>query len=78
MGFHLGLEGVDDLLGRIEMGMAQNLYQAVVAKLFLLRILGFVESVGIDEQRNERLGDVVEGGLCGGDVVRVPLIVSFF
>jgi len=37
MGFHLGLEGVDDLLGGIEMGMAQNLYQAVVAKLFLLR-----------------------------------------
>ena len=51
VGFHLGLERFDDLTGGIEMRIAQELQQAVVAELFLLRVLGFVESVGIDKQR---------------------------
>ena len=51
MGFNLSLERFDNMLGGIEMRIAQEIQQAVVVELFLLRILGFVESVGIDKQR---------------------------
>ena len=46
-----GLQSLDDLLGGVEVSVAQDVEQAVVAELLLLRVLGFVESVGIDEER---------------------------
>ena len=57
VGLHFGGEGVDDLAGAFEVGVAQDAEQAVVAKLLLLRVLGFVEAVGIDEK-----GTALDGG----------------
>ena len=33
------------------MRIAQDIYQMVIAKLVVLTVLGFVQSIGIDEQR---------------------------
>ena len=38
------------LLGGVEVGMPEDIQQPVIAKLVLLRIFGFVKSVGIDEE----------------------------
>ena len=43
-------EGLDDLLGGVEVGVAQDVENSLVAKLLLMRVLGFVQSVGVDEQ----------------------------
>ena len=39
------------LTGCVEMRIAQDVYQMVIAKLVVLTVLGFVQSIGIDEQR---------------------------
>ena len=39
------------LTGCVEMSIAQDIYQMVIAKLTVLAVLGFVQSVGIDKQR---------------------------
>lgn len=39
------------LTGCVEMSIAQDIYQMVIAKLTVLAVLGFVQSIGIDEQR---------------------------
>ena len=46
----LGGEGLDDLMGGVETGVAEDAEQAVVAKLLLLAVLGLVQAVGIDEE----------------------------
>jgi hypothetical protein len=50
MGLYTVLQGFNDLLGRIEVGFSENMNQALIAKLLLLKILCFVESVGIYKQ----------------------------
>ena len=37
--------------GCVEMRIAQDIYQMVIAELSKLAVLGFVQSIGIDEQR---------------------------
>ena len=48
---NFGFQGVDHLLGRLQVCVAQELQQAVVAELLLLLVLGLVQSVGVDEER---------------------------
>ena len=39
------------LTGCVEMRIAQDIYQMIIAKLTVLAVLGLVQSIGIDEQR---------------------------
>ena len=50
MCFYLGHEVLDHLLRTLVAGVADGAQQSVVAKLFVLGVLGFVEAVGIDEE----------------------------
>ena len=49
MGCYVGRQGFDYLLGCVEVGVAQNAEQALVAKLTQFGVLSLVESVGIDK-----------------------------
>lgn len=49
MFFNSGGEGLNDLFGGLEVGIAQDVKQTGIAKLLLLLVLGFVETIGIDE-----------------------------
>ena len=44
-------EGIDNLTGTLILRLAQNLQQALFAKLFLLKILSLIEPVGINKER---------------------------
>ena len=48
--FYFCKERFDYLLGRVEVRIAQNIKQMVVAKLMLLGVFGLVKSVGIYKQ----------------------------
>jgi hypothetical protein len=47
--FYFGSKGINDLLRCIELGIAENGYQSVVAKLLLLEVFCLVQSIGVDE-----------------------------
>ena len=50
MMFRFSLESLYHLLGSIEVRATQDVQQPLVAKLLFLRILGLVQSVGINEE----------------------------
>ena len=48
--FYFGMERLNHLLGRVEVGMSQNVQQPLVAKLALPQVFGLVPTVGVDKQ----------------------------
>ena len=49
--FYIGLDGLNHILSRVELGITQEIEQTIVAELLLLEILSLIQSVGIDKQR---------------------------
>ena len=49
--FYLCCEGFDDLLGCVEVGVAKDAEQTLVAKLTQFGVFGLVKSVGIYKER---------------------------
>ena len=51
----VGLDGLaevfDDVLGGVELGMAEDIEQTIIAKLVLFAVFGFVESIAVEEER---------------------------
>ena len=51
MAFHLGGKGLHHLTGGVEVSIAQDVEQMIIAELHILTVLCLIQSVGIDKQR---------------------------
>ena len=51
MSLYVGCQGFDYLMGCVEVGVAKDAEQTLVAKLTQFGVFGLVKSVGIDKER---------------------------